>query len=60
MNRVAAKIAVEIAMLFQNGHGHAGSGEQIASHHPSWSTTHDHTTSLQFLRRAHRRMVSNF
>jgi len=27
MNRVAAEIAVEIGMLFQHGHGHAGSGE---------------------------------
>ena len=53
MNRVAAEIAVEISMLFQHGHGHAGSGEQITSHHPGWSATHNHATRLQFLRRIH-------
>jgi hypothetical protein len=47
-------------MLFQHGHGHAGSGEQIASHHPGWSTTDNHATSLQFLGGVHRTMVSNF
>jgi hypothetical protein len=48
MNGVAAKIAKEIGMLFQNDHGHTGSREQVASHNPRRSTTCDHTTRLQF------------
>src|SRR5205809_4682551 len=50
MNGVAAKIPVEIGMLFQDGHWHAGSREQITSHHPRRSATHNHATSLQFFR----------
>jgi hypothetical protein len=40
-------------MLFQHGHRHASTGEQIASHHPGGSATYDHAASLQFFGRAH-------
>jgi hypothetical protein len=60
MNRIAAEIAVEISMLFQHSDGHARPREQITRHHPGWSAADDHATRLQFFRRAHRSMVSNF
>ena len=46
MNSIAAKIAVEIGVLFEHNHGHARSREQIAGHHPRRSATHDHATCL--------------
>jgi hypothetical protein len=52
MNGVAAKIAKEIGMFFQNDHGHTRSREQVASHDPRWSTACDHTTRLQFFSHA--------
>jgi hypothetical protein len=52
MNGVAAKIAKEICMFFQNDNGHTRSREQVASHDSGWSTTCDHTTRLQFFRHA--------
>ncbi len=60
MNRVAAKIAIEISMLFQHGYGHTRPRKEITSHHPGWSATHDHAASLQFLRRSHLSTASNF
>ena len=52
MNSVAAKIAKEIGMFFQNDHGHTRSREQVASHDARWSTACDHTARLQFFRHA--------
>jgi hypothetical protein len=48
MNGVAAKIAKEIGVFFQNDHGHACPRDQVASHDARWSTPCDHTTRLQF------------
>ena len=53
MNRIAAEIAVEIGMFFQDSYRHPSTSEQIASHHPGWSATYDHATGLQFFGRAH-------
>jgi len=36
MYGVAAKIAQEILVLFQNDHFHAGAREQKAQHHSRW------------------------
>jgi hypothetical protein len=47
MNSVAAKIAKEIGMFFQNDHRHTGSREQVTSHDARWSTTCDHTARLE-------------
>ena len=52
MNGVAAKIAKEIGMFFQNDHGHARAREQVASHDARWSTAGDHTARLQFFSHA--------
>src|SRR5262245_24292823 len=43
MNRIAAKIAQKICMLFQHNDVDAGAGKQEAEHHPRWSTTDDAT-----------------
>jgi hypothetical protein len=48
MNSVAAKIAKEIGVFFQNDHGHTRSREQVAGHYACWSTASDHATRLQF------------
>ena len=47
MNSVAAKIAKEIGVFFQNDYGHTSSREQVASHDARWSTATDHTARLQ-------------
>jgi hypothetical protein len=52
VNGVAAKIAKEIGMFFQNDHGHTRSREEVASHDPRWSTASDHTARLQFFSHA--------
>src|SRR5215216_2452790 len=52
MNSVAAKIAKEIGMLFQNDHWYTRSGEQVASHDPRWTAACDHTTCLLFFSHA--------
>ena len=53
MNGVAAKIAVEIAVLLQHHDIDAGAGEQIAGQHSGWSATHDNATSADVRRRVH-------
>src|SRR6478672_2261889 len=49
MNSVASEIAIEISVLFEHCHLHAGPCEQIASHHPRRSAANDHATCLNFL-----------
>ena len=38
MNGVAAEIAVEIGVFFQNNNIHSGARQEIAGHHTRWST----------------------
>jgi hypothetical protein len=45
MNRIAAKIAQEIAMLLQNNHIDARSRQKICGHHPSGTPANDATSS---------------
>src|SRR5438552_15986348 len=52
MNSVAAEIAKEIGVFFQNDDGHARSREQVASHDARWSTACDHTACLQYFSHA--------
>jgi hypothetical protein len=49
MNGVAAKIAQEILVLFQNDHFHAGAREQKAEHHSRWSAASNATACLYSL-----------
>src|SRR5947209_8544327 len=48
MNRVAAKIAKEIAVFFQHRHVDSGAREQITNHHPRGSSTHYHAARSSF------------
>src|SRR5438552_9888664 len=48
MNGVAAKIAVEISVFFENSDGHASSCEQITSHHTCRPAARDHAACLQY------------
>ncbi len=41
MNRVAAEIAVEIGVLLEHRHVHAGAGQQIAAHHSRRTAAHN-------------------
>jgi hypothetical protein len=47
MNRIAAKIAQEIGVLFKNDHGNAGAGEQITQHHACGATARDAATRFE-------------
>src|SRR4051812_31893150 len=44
MNRVAAEIAVEIPMLFQDDNLHARAGQQVTGHHSGRPATDDYAT----------------
>ncbi|HEY5811719.1 MAG TPA: hypothetical protein VIT23_03585 [Terrimicrobiaceae bacterium] len=46
MNGVAAKIAQEILVLFQNDHFHTRAGEQKAEHHSRRSASSNATARL--------------
>jgi hypothetical protein len=48
MNGVAAKIALEISVFFQDSHSHASSREQVTGHHTCRSAAYDHAAFLQF------------
>src|SRR5436190_3598485 len=47
MNCVAAKIPVEIGMLFKDSDGHASSREQVTGHHTCRPAAYDHAACLQ-------------
>src|SRR6266404_8770141 len=51
MNRVAAKIAKEVSVFFQNDHVDTCTREQITGHHSRRPATHDHATSLGCIHR---------
>ena len=48
MNGVAAEIAIEISMRFQDSHIHAGACEQVTGHHTRRPAAYDYATRLQF------------
>jgi hypothetical protein len=48
MNRVAAKIAQKIGVLFQNKNFHARAGEQKTEHHAGWPAPDNATAGLHF------------
>jgi hypothetical protein len=43
MQRVAPKIAVEVAVGLQQAHGDAGPAQQVGQHHPARAAAHHHT-----------------
>ena len=51
MNGIAAKIAEEIAVLFQHQHLDAGARQQIPQHHARWTAAGDAAAHGNFLRR---------
>src|SRR6266446_7008145 len=53
MNGVAAKIAVEISMLFQDRHFHTCARQQVTGHHSGGSATDDDATSADVRLRIH-------
>src|SRR4030095_201321 len=54
MNRVAAEIAKEVGVLFQNDHLHAGAREQVTGHHSRRAATSNDAASRGIWPRAHR------
>ena len=56
MNRVAAKIAEEVLMFFENGNPDTAARQKIAEHHAGGTTAHDATVCFESLRR-HRRFA---
>jgi hypothetical protein len=51
MNRVAAEIAQEVGVFFQDNHLHACARKKEAKHHSGRAAANDDATCLQFLRR---------
>ena len=51
MNSIAAKVAQEIAVLFQHQYFHAGARQQIPQHHAGRAAAGDAATHGNFLRR---------
>ena len=49
MDRVAAKVAEEIGVLFQNHDLDAGARQEVAEHHPAWAAAHDAATRGQLI-----------
>ena len=49
MNRVAAKIAQEVAMFFQHDDVDAGAREKIAAHHAGRAAAHDANAGARFV-----------
>jgi hypothetical protein len=66
MNRIAAKITQEIAMLLQNNHIDARPRQKITRHHSSGTSANDATSSAQALNRfrylfhAHRQPLRSY
>jgi hypothetical protein len=50
VNRVAAEIAVEICVLLEHRHVHAGAGQQVTGHHSRRPAAHDEATRLDLRR----------
>ena len=51
INGVAAEIAQEIGVFFQDNDLHAGAREKETKHHSGRAAANDDATCLQFLRR---------
>jgi hypothetical protein len=51
MDGVAAEIAQEIGVFFQDNHLHAGAREKETKHHSGRAAANDDATRLQFFRR---------
>ena len=49
MDRVAAKVAVEVAMCLEQRHGHAGAREEQRQCHARWAGPDDATAGLMWL-----------
>jgi hypothetical protein len=54
MNSVAAKIAIEIGVLFQHDDIDAGARQQKACHHSGGSAANNYTTGSNFRQRVHK------
>ena len=54
MDRIAAEIAKEIGVLFQNDHLNAGAREEVASHHSGRSAADNDAASASVVHRFHR------